>query len=134
MKRGYTSLEYKQKIRKLREVRTDISLSTDIIVGFPGETERDFEATMALVQEIGFDQSYSFVYSARPGTPAAALPDDISKEEKLDSSEPTAGTNQQTSAGHQRGDGRHGSAGAGGKAVIAERSGGGRQNRKQPLG
>jgi tRNA-2-methylthio-N6-dimethylallyladenosine synthase len=83
MKRGYTALEYKQKIRKLREVRPDISLSTDIIVGFPGETERDFAATMALVEEIGFDQSYSFIYSARPGTPAAALPDAITKEEKL---------------------------------------------------
>lgn len=83
MKRGYTALEYKQKIRRLREVRPDISLSTDIIVGFPGETERDFEATMDLVAEIGFDQSFSFVYSARPGTPAAAFPDDVSREEKL---------------------------------------------------
>ena len=83
MKRGYTALEYKQKIRKLREVRPDISLSTDIIVGFPGETEQDFEATMSLVKEIGFDHSYSFIYSARPGTPAAAFPDDVSREEKL---------------------------------------------------
>ncbi|MGI9292115.1 MAG: tRNA (N6-isopentenyl adenosine(37)-C2)-methylthiotransferase MiaB [Gammaproteobacteria bacterium] len=83
MKRGYTALEYKQKIRKLREVRPDISLSTDIIVGFPGESEEDFEATMSLVKEIGFDQSFSFVYSARPGTPAAAFPDDVTKEEKL---------------------------------------------------
>jgi tRNA-2-methylthio-N6-dimethylallyladenosine synthase len=83
MKRGYTALEYKQKIRRLREVRPDISLSTDIIVGFPGETERDFEATMDLVKEVGFDQSFSFVYSARPGTPAAAFPDDLDKETKL---------------------------------------------------
>ncbi len=83
MKRGYTALEYKQKIRRLREVRPDISLSTDIIVGFPGETERDFQATLDLVREIGFDQSFSFVYSARPGTPAAAFPDDVSREEKL---------------------------------------------------
>ncbi len=83
MKRGYTALEYKQKIRRLREVRPDISLSTDIIVGFPGETERDFEATMDLVAEIGFDQSFSFVYSPRPGTPAAGFPDDVSREEKL---------------------------------------------------
>ncbi len=82
MKRGYTALEYKQKIRKLREVRPDICLSTDIIVGFPGETERDFEATMALVTEMGFDQSFSFVYSARPGTPAAAFPDDCDKDVK----------------------------------------------------
>jgi tRNA-2-methylthio-N6-dimethylallyladenosine synthase len=82
MKRGYTSLEYKQKIRRLREVRPDISLSTDIIVGFPGETEDDFIATMDLVADIGFDQSFSFIYSARPGTPAAALPDDTSRETK----------------------------------------------------
>jgi tRNA-2-methylthio-N6-dimethylallyladenosine synthase len=83
MKRGYTALEYRQKIRRLREARPDISLSTDIIVGFPGETASDFEATMKLVDEIGFDQSFSFIYSARPGTPAAALPDPVSREEKL---------------------------------------------------
>jgi tRNA-2-methylthio-N6-dimethylallyladenosine synthase len=82
MKRGHTVLEYKQKIRALREVRPDISVSTDIIVGFPGETERDFEATMKLVTDIGFDQSFSFVYSSRPGTPAAALPDPVTREEK----------------------------------------------------
>ena len=63
MKRGYTSLEYKQKILRLREVRPDICLSTDIIVGFPGESDKDFEATMDLVTEVGFDQSYSFIYS-----------------------------------------------------------------------
>jgi tRNA-2-methylthio-N6-dimethylallyladenosine synthase len=83
MKRGYTVLEYKQKIRRLLEVRPGISLSTDIIVGFPGESEQDFEATMNLVEEIGFDQSYSFVYSPRPGTPAASFPDDVTQEEKL---------------------------------------------------
>ena len=76
MKRGHTVLEYKQKIRKLREVRPDISLSSDFIVGFPGETDDDFEALMSLVAEIGFDQSFSFIYSARPGTPAASLEDD----------------------------------------------------------
>jgi tRNA-2-methylthio-N6-dimethylallyladenosine synthase len=83
MKRGYTALEYRQKIRRLREARPDISISTDIIVGFPGETSSDFEATMQLVDDIGFDQSFSFIYSARPGTPAAALPDLVSREEKL---------------------------------------------------
>jgi len=83
MKRGYTILEYKQKIRRLREVRPDICLSTDIIVGFPGETAGDFEATMNLVTEIGFDQSFSFVYSPRPGTPAASFPDDVTQAEKL---------------------------------------------------
>jgi tRNA-2-methylthio-N6-dimethylallyladenosine synthase len=77
MKRGHTVLEYKQKIRRLRAARPDISLSSDFIVGFPGETERDFEATMDLIAEIGFDQSYSFIYSRRPGTPAASLPDDL---------------------------------------------------------
>ena len=82
MKRGYTALEYKQKIRKLRAVRPDISVSSDFIVGFPGETERDFEATMNLIADVGFDQSFSFIYSRRPGTPAASLPDDVTHEEK----------------------------------------------------
>ncbi|CAM2797308.1 tRNA (N6-isopentenyl adenosine(37)-C2)-methylthiotransferase MiaB [Legionella worsleiensis] len=76
MKRGYTALEFKSKIRKLRKVRPDIRLSTDIIVGFPGETDKDFQDTMDLVHDIGFDTSFSFIYSARPGTPAANLPDD----------------------------------------------------------
>ena len=77
MKRGHTVLEYKQKIRRLREVRPDICISSDFIVGFPGETERDFEATMDLIADVGFDQSFSFLYSRRPGTPAASLPDDL---------------------------------------------------------
>jgi tRNA-2-methylthio-N6-dimethylallyladenosine synthase len=77
MKRGHTALEYKQKIRRLREARPGLSLSSDFIVGFPGETERDFEATLDLIAEVGFDQSYSFIYSRRPGTPAASLPDDL---------------------------------------------------------
>jgi tRNA-2-methylthio-N6-dimethylallyladenosine synthase len=83
MKRGYTVLEYKSKIRELRAVRPDISVSSDFIVGFPGETERDFEATLRLIDDVGFDQSFSFVYSRRPGTPAASLPDEIGEEEKL---------------------------------------------------
>ncbi len=83
MKRGYTALEYKSIIRRLRAVRPDVSLSTDIIVGFPGETEKDFQATMDLVEAIGFDTSFSFIYSARPGTPAADLPDDCPKAIKL---------------------------------------------------
>ena len=77
MKRKHTVQEYKATIRKLRGVRPDISISSDFIVGFPGETEVDFEATMDLIAEVGFDHSFSFVYSARPGTPAAALPDDV---------------------------------------------------------
>jgi len=82
MKRGHTTLEYKSKIRKLREVRQELSLSSDFIVGFPGETDADFEALMNLVAEIGFDQSFSFIYSARPGTPAASLADDTAIEVK----------------------------------------------------
>ena len=82
MKRGYTALEFKQKIRKLRKVRPDISISTDFIVGFPGETDVDFEQTMKLIDDIGFDQSFSFIFSKRPGTPAANLPDDTSDETK----------------------------------------------------
>jgi len=76
MKRGYTALEFKQKIRKLRAVRPDICVSSDFIVGFPGETDADFDRTMTLVDDIGFDQSFSFIYSRRPGTPAASLEDD----------------------------------------------------------
>jgi len=82
MKRGYTALEFKDKVRRLRAVRPDISISSDFIVGFPGESERDFEATLALAREVGFDQSFSFIYSRRPGTPAAALPDEVSQELK----------------------------------------------------
>jgi tRNA-2-methylthio-N6-dimethylallyladenosine synthase len=82
MKRGYTRLEYKQKIRRLRAARPDISLSSDFIVGFPGETEADFEQTLELAADVGFDQSFSFIYSRRPGTPAAALPDEVPREVK----------------------------------------------------
>jgi tRNA-2-methylthio-N6-dimethylallyladenosine synthase len=86
MKRGHTAIEYKQKIRKLRAVRPDISLSSDFIVGFPGETDADFEKTMDLIAAVGFDQSFSFIYSARPGTPAAGYADDTpldTKKERL---------------------------------------------------
>lgn len=82
MKRGYTALEYKSKIRRLRKVRPTISISSDFIVGFPGETEKDFEDTMNLIHDVGFDQSYSFIYSPRPGTPAAQLPDTVSMDVK----------------------------------------------------
>lgn len=83
MKRGYTVLEYKSLVRKLRGARPDISLSSDFIVGFPGETEADFEATMKLIDDLGFDTSFSFVYSSRPGTPAADLADDTPQDVKL---------------------------------------------------
>jgi len=82
MKRGHTVLEYKQKIRRLRQARPDISISSDFIVGFPGETDADFDATMKLIEEINFDQSFSFIYSQRPGTPAAGMQDDTPLETK----------------------------------------------------
>jgi tRNA-2-methylthio-N6-dimethylallyladenosine synthase len=83
MKRGYTALEYKSIIRRLRQVRPDITVTSDFIVGFPGETANDFEATMALIDAVGFDASYSFLYSPRPGTPAAGLADDTPHETRL---------------------------------------------------
>ncbi len=82
MKRGHTALEYKSKIRKLRKIRPDISLSSDFIIGFPGETENDFKATMNLIAEIEFDHSFSFIYSRRPGTPASSFNDDVPLETK----------------------------------------------------
>jgi len=83
MKRGYTAMEYKSTVRKLRAVRPRLSLSSDFIVGFPGETDEDFEKMMRLIEDVGFDTSFSFVFSPRPGTPAANLPDDTSQEVKL---------------------------------------------------
>ncbi|MDX1655241.1 MAG: MiaB/RimO family radical SAM methylthiotransferase, partial [Candidatus Competibacteraceae bacterium] len=82
MKRGHTALEYRAKLRRLRRVRPHISLSSDFIVGFPGETDADFEATMQLIEDMGFDHSFSFIYSPRPGTPAANLPDEVPMEVK----------------------------------------------------
>ncbi|OEE60642.1 tRNA (N6-isopentenyl adenosine(37)-C2)-methylthiotransferase MiaB [Enterovibrio norvegicus FF-33] len=84
MKRPHTAIEYKSKIRKLREVRPDIAMSSDFIIGFPGETEADFQATMKLIRDINFDMSFSFVYSPRPGTPAADMPDDTPEQVKKD--------------------------------------------------
>jgi tRNA-2-methylthio-N6-dimethylallyladenosine synthase len=82
MKRGHTAIEYKSKIRALRKIRPNISLSSDFIIGFPGETEQDFHATMKLIEEVGFDTSFSFIYSARPGTPASDLQDETPEEVK----------------------------------------------------
>ena len=82
MKRNHMVLEYKSKLRKLKRIRPDISFSSDFIIGFPGETDRDFEDTMNLIHDIGFDMSFSFIYSARPGTPAADLPDDVEMDVK----------------------------------------------------
>ena len=84
MKRGYTALEYRSIARRLRAARPDVSLSTDFIVGFPGETEADFAATLALAREVGFDASFVFIYSPRPGTPAADLPDAVPHAEKVE--------------------------------------------------
>ncbi|RII84626.1 tRNA (N6-isopentenyl adenosine(37)-C2)-methylthiotransferase MiaB [Neopusillimonas maritima] len=84
MKRGYTALEFKSIVRRLKAARPGITLSSDFIVGFPGETEADFEQTMKLIRDVGFDQSFSFVYSRRPGTPAADLEDNTTKEQKLE--------------------------------------------------
>ncbi|HSQ03126.1 MAG TPA: MiaB/RimO family radical SAM methylthiotransferase, partial [Burkholderiales bacterium] len=84
MKRGYTALEYKSIVRRLRAARPDICISSDFIVGFPGETQSDFEATMRVIDEIGFDASFSFLYSRRPGTPAADYPDDTPQAAKLE--------------------------------------------------
>jgi len=82
MKRGYTALEFKEKVRKLRQVRPGISVTSDFIIGFPGESERDFNSTLALVRDMDLDQSFSFLYSRRPGTPAASLPDEVEPEVK----------------------------------------------------
>ena len=94
MKRGYTTLEYKSIIRRLRNARPDISLTSDFIIGFPGETEADFEATMKLIEETNFDDSFSFIYSPRPGTPAAELPDTTPYEIKLEAAATPAGKNR----------------------------------------
>jgi tRNA-2-methylthio-N6-dimethylallyladenosine synthase len=82
MKRGYTADDFRRKIEDLRKVRPDISITSDFIVGFPSETDEDFEATMKLIDDIHFDNAYSFIYSKRPGTPAANLPDNVSPETK----------------------------------------------------
>ncbi len=82
MKRGHTAIEYKSKIRNLKKIRPDISISSDFIIGFPGETEKDFNDTVSLINEIGFDKSFSFIYSKRPGTIASSMPDDVSPEIK----------------------------------------------------
>ncbi|WP_428095841.1 tRNA (N6-isopentenyl adenosine(37)-C2)-methylthiotransferase MiaB [Candidatus Thioglobus sp.] len=84
MKRGHMAIEYKSKIRKLREIRPDISISSDFIIGFPGENDEDFERTMTLINDIGFDKSFSFIYSARPGTPAGSFVDDVAMQVKKD--------------------------------------------------
>ncbi len=98
MKRGHSAFEYKRKISRLRQARPDISISSDFIVGFPGETEEEFEHTMKLIEDVGFDQSFSFIYSARPGTPAAELPDEVpllTKQQRLARLQQMINTNAQ---------------------------------------
>jgi hypothetical protein len=101
MKRGYTAMEYKSTVRKLRAIRPDLALSSDFIVGFPGETEDDFAKMMKLIDDVGFDSSFSFIFSPRPGTPAAALHDDTPHEVKLAPAAP-AGRDRRERARHQR--------------------------------
>ncbi len=107
MKRGHTALEYKSKIRRLRKIRPDISISSDFIIGFPGETDADFAATMKLIEDIGFDSSFSFVYSARPGTPAAELPDHTDEETKKQRLQILQARIIATGRGNQPAHGRH---------------------------
>ncbi len=134
MKRGHTALEYKQKIRRLREVRPALNLSSDFIVGFPGETERDFEATLALIAEVGFDQSFSFIYSRRPGTPAASLPDGLAARGKAAATRAPAGTGERAGHGHQPRHGRHRAARARRAARPQGHPPARRTHREQPLG
>ena len=133
MKRGYTALEYKSIIRRLRAARPDICITSDFIVGFPGETEHDFEATMKLIDDVGFDASFSFMYSPRPGTPAAEMPDDMPQEVKAQRLKRLQDRIAQQEASHRRGDGRHHAARAGGRRVEEGRAGTGRAHRQQPV-
>ncbi len=134
MKRGYTSLEFKEKIRKLRLARPGLAISTDFIIGFPGESERDFEATLKLTRDVGFDQSFNFIYSRRPGTPAASLPDDTTPEEKEAPLHGLAGVARRKRLADQPGDGRQRPARAGRTQRSQRRARARRQDRKQSLG
>jgi tRNA-2-methylthio-N6-dimethylallyladenosine synthase len=132
MKRGYTALEYKSLVRKLRAARPDLSLSSDFIVGFPGETDDDFEKTMKLIDDVGFDASFSFLYSARPGTPAAELADETPQAVKLERllrlQKRIDELAQAVSAGH----GRHRAARAGRRRIEKGPRRTGRAHRQQP--
>ncbi len=134
MKRGYTAMEFKSTVKKLRAVRPDICIGSDFIVGFPGETEEDFGKLMKLVDDVGFDASFSFVFSARPGTPAAALPDDTPQAVKLDPPAPAAGGAGSERAAHQRVAPGHTPARAGGRRVAQGCDGTDRAHRVQPHG
>ena len=121
MKRGYTVLEYKSIMRRLRAARPDIAISSDFIVGFPGETEQDFEATMKLIDEIGFDNSFSFLYSPRPGTPAAeSAPTTRRSKSSSSACNACRRSSNDNAKRYQRRHGRHGATHAGGRAVASE--------------
>ena len=114
MKRGYTAMEYKSTVRKLRAIRPDLALSSDFIVGFPGETDADFAKLMKLVDDVGYDSSFSFIFSPRPGTPAAALQDETPHAVKLARLQQLQATLDDSVQAHQRQPPWHGAAGAGG--------------------
>ena len=115
MKRGYTAMEYKSTVRKLRAIRPDMAMSSDFIVGFPGETEDDFGKMMKLIDDVGFDNSFSFIFSPRPGTPAANLHDDTPHDVKLRRLQQLQAVIEATSA-HQRQPPGHGAAHPGGRS------------------
>ncbi len=125
MKRGYTAMEYKSTVRKLRAIRPDMALSSDFIVGFPGETDDDFAKMMKLIDDVGYDNSFSFIFSPRPGTPAATLHDDTPHEVKLRAAAAAAGRDRGQHAAHQRQPRRHRAAhpGRGPVAQGRERAG-----------
>ncbi len=134
MKRNHTALEYKSRIRRLRERRPDISMSSDFIIGFPGETDQDFEDTMQLIEDIGFDQSFSFIYSRRPGTPAAQFPDDVPMDAKKQRLARLQARINEMAAADQRRHGRQRTAYSGRRAVEKRCRRHGRAHREQPRG
>ena len=121
MKRGYTAMEYKSTIRKLRAIRPDLAMSSDFIVGFPGETEDDFDKLMKLIDDVGYDTSFSFIFSPRPGTPAANLADDTPHEVKLKRLQHLQADARRQRARHQRQPARHGAAHPGRRRVAQGR-------------
>ncbi len=135
MKRGYTALEYKEQgARACARCGPTSAISSDFIVGFPGESERDFEATLALVREVGFDQSFSFIYSRRPGTPAASLPGRGAARRQASSAWRGCRRSSTRRRAHQRAHGRQLPARAGGAAGEEGRARARRAHREQPLG
>jgi hypothetical protein len=133
MKRGYTAMEYKSTVRKLRAIRPDMAMSSDFIVGFPGETEADFAKMMKLIDDVQFDNSFSFIFSPRPGTPAANLHDDTPHESSCAVCSPAGGDRGQHPPLQRRARG-HGAADSGGGPVAQECQRAVRPHRMQPYG